>query len=222
MAVESVRSSGAHLASGGWAGQAWTLGSHCCIPSLGGVVLPLRYVFSLSFFFFFSFGYLNLLGVQVAKAKLDCGVAALGQQLPLSSLPEPLRHAARQSWGRLKALPCLQISRWARACLLILSQGSGSWMLTLMAACCRLWHFSREGLKSHFMCLPLGSRNLVARIRSTLYVIMASLSKCLLMTNMQIKFSLYLSISFLFVFYRWIYPWLTLEFFWLLIFFFLK
>lgn len=53
MAVESVRSSGAHLASGGWAGQPWTLGSHCCIPSLGGVVLPLRYVFSLSFFFLF-------------------------------------------------------------------------------------------------------------------------------------------------------------------------
>ena len=97
MAVESEPGpQGAHPAKPG------ALGSRRCIPSLGGVFLPLRHVFSIFFFFsfLFSFRLVELALSPVAKAKPDSGVAALSQQPSLSSsLLEPPRQAAGQSHG---------------------------------------------------------------------------------------------------------------------------
>lgn len=147
-------------------------GCHCCIPSLGGVVLPLRHVFSLSLSV-----KLNFLWGQVAKAKPHSGIAALCQLLPLSdSVLEPPRQAAKQSQGSLWNLSVTQRSPGEPVLV------SLSYRKDLAPRCWRWWQLAAgpdispgRSWKATYVLVSSESRNSVARNRSTLYMIMASL-----------------------------------------------
>lgn len=129
------------------------LGCHCCIPSLGCVVLLLRHVFSLSLFLSVK---LNLLWGQVAKAKPHSGIAALCQLLPLStSVVEPPRQTAKQSQGSLwtflwprdlQVSPCLSSCPIVRIWLLD-ADTDGNLLQALI--------FLQEGVEKLLMCLSL-------------------------------------------------------------------
>lgn len=74
-------------------GKPRPLALRCCIPSLGGVVLPLRHVFSFSLFFFFWL--LELALSPSGKGKARLWVSCFVSTAALSSLLEPLRWAGR-------------------------------------------------------------------------------------------------------------------------------